>query len=70
MTDFNFAILGSYMASGYRFVLYHNFDHFAILVPCIEETKTEDNAYILPITDEQVSEMATGVDEFSFYVFL
>jgi len=70
MTDFNFAILGNYMASGYRYLLYHNFDHFAILVPCNQDIASDDNAYTISITDEQVFEMAFGIDEFSIYVFL
>jgi len=70
MTDFNFAILGNYVALGYQYVIYHNLDHFAILVPCNQEIEMEDNTYTIPITDEQVFEMAFGVDEFSFYVFL
>ena len=43
---------------------------FAIIVPCNEELETCDNSYVSPIEDEQVYEIADGVDEFSFYVLL
>lgn len=70
MTDFDEAILGSYLVSGYKYILYYNLDHFAILAPCDREIETGDNAYLLPINDEQVFEMANGVEDFSFYVQL
>ena len=70
MIDFNHTHLCSFMASGYKYILYYGLDHFAIVVPCNEEIPTGDNSYILPIDDEQVFEMARGVDEFSFYVLL
>ena len=70
MTDFNFVILSSYMLSGYKFMAYHRFEHFAIVAPCLAESEVGENAYIIPINDEQVFEMANGINEFSFYVLL
>lgn len=70
MTDFNDTLLYAFQLSGYKYLLYYNLDHFAIVVPCNEEVETNDNSYMLPIGDEQVYEMANGVAEFSFYVLL
>jgi len=70
MTDFNVPILTSFMISGYKFILYHSFGHFAIIRPCRDEVEAGDNSYIIPIQDEEVYDMACGVDEFSFYVLL
>jgi hypothetical protein len=70
MMDFNDTLLYSFLLSGYKNILYYNLDHLAIIVPCTEDLETGDNSYVLPIEDEQVSEMADGVDEFSFYVLL
>lgn len=70
MMDFNDTLLYSFLLSGYKYILYYNLDHFAIVVPCNEELETGDNSYMLPIEDEQVYEIAYGVDKFSFYVLL
>ena len=70
MIDFNDTLLYSFLLSGYKYILYYNLEHFAIIVPCNGELETGDNSYVLPIEDEQVYEMADGVDEFSFYVLL
>ena len=70
MMDFNDTILYSFLLSGYKYILYYNLEHFAIVVPCSEELETGDNSYMLPIEDELVYEMAYGVDKFSFYVLL
>ena len=68
--NFNDTILYSFLFAGYKYILYHTFDHFAILVPIKEELSTGESSYMLPIEDEQVYEMAHGVDDFSFYVLL
>ena len=68
MLDFNLAILNSFKVSGYRFILYHYLDHFALIAPMKEECEPNDSAYIIPIQDEQAFEMASGVDQISFYV--
>lgn len=68
MLDFNSTILNSFKVSGYKFILYHSLDHFALIAPLKEECPTGESAYIIPILDEQASEMASGVDQFSFYV--
>ena len=70
MMDFNDTLLYSFLLSGYKYILYYNLEHFAIVVPCNEELETSDDSYMLPIEDEQVYEMAYGVDKFSFYVLL
>jgi hypothetical protein len=70
MMDFNDTLLYSFLLSGYKYIWYYNLDHFAIIVPCNEVLQTGDSSYMLPIEDEQVYEMAYGVDEFSFYVLL
>ena len=70
MMDFNDTLLYSFLLSGYKYILYYNLEHFAIVVPCNEELETGDDSYMLPIEDEQVYEMAYGVDKFSFYVLL
>lgn len=68
MIDFNYNTLHAFKTSGYRFLLYYCLDHFALIVPLREEFPMEGEGYIIPIHDEQVNEMAFGVDEFSFYV--
>jgi hypothetical protein len=70
MIDFNDTLLCSFLLSGYKYILYYHLDHFAVIVPCNEKLETGENSYVLPIEDEQVYEMADGVDEFSFYVLL
>lgn len=70
MTDFNDTVLCSFLLSGYKYILYYNLDHFAIIVPSHQELEPNDNSFMLPINDEQVYEMANGVDEFSCYVLL
>lgn len=68
MKDFSDEILRSYVAQGYKYILYYCMEHFAILIPCMEEQETDDNSYLLPITAEEVLAMAKG-DDFSCYVF-
>lgn len=70
MIDFNDTLLYSFLLSGYKYILCYNLDNFAIIVPSHKEVETGNNFYVLPIGDEQVFEMAQGVDEFSFYVLL
>jgi hypothetical protein len=68
MKDFNDSILHSLMLSGYRYLLYYDLDHFALIVPLEREYETDEEGYIIPIQDEQAFEMASGVDQISFYV--
>ena len=70
MTDFNLTILTSFLLSGYRFMSYQSFDNFAFVAPCLDDAQVSEPIYIIPINDEQVFEMAKGVNEFSFYVSL
>lgn len=70
MVEFNHMIHWSFLLSGFKYILYHNLDHFAIVVPCNKEIQVDEDSYLLPIEDEQVYEMANGVEEFSFYVLL
>jgi hypothetical protein len=56
------------MLSGYRYLLYYDLDHFALIVPLEKEYETDEEGYIIPIQDEQVMEMARGINEHSFYV--
>ena len=68
MVDFSYAILDSFKVSGYKFILYYQLDHFALIVPMREECEPSESAYVIPIQDEQALEMASGVDQFYFYV--
>jgi hypothetical protein len=68
MSELNKPMLESFMLSGFNFLLYYNLDHFALIVPLKDECETNDNSYIIPIADEQAFEIASGVDQFSFYV--
>jgi hypothetical protein len=68
MKDFDYNLLCHYIDDGYQYVLYYSMEHFGILVPCLEEPQTDENSYVLPITDEQVYAMAED-DDFSIYVF-
>jgi len=67
MKDFNDEILRSYIAQGYKYILYYCMEHFAILTPCLEEQETNEDSYVLLITSEEVMAMAKG-DDFPFYV--
>lgn len=69
MRDFNPTILNSLRKQGYPFVLYYNMEHFAFVIPLRETCETNDASYIVPIHDDLLAEMASGVDEFSIYVF-
>lgn len=68
MEEFTVATLNHFKDSGYRFVLYYNMEHFAVLVPLYKEEEMIGGSYLIPIDEEQVLEMAQGVDGFCFYV--
>ena len=68
MQDFNDSTLRSFMLTGYKYLLYYDLDHFALVVPLEKEYETNEQGYIIPIQDEQAFEMASGVDQISFYV--
>lgn len=69
MEEFSLAILERLTAKGYRFLLYHNMEHFGLISPIFEEIQTGEGSYVIPIDDQQTFEMAGGVDGFSFYIF-
>lgn len=68
MAELNHPILHSFMLSGFNFLLFYHLEHFALIVPLRDECETNESSYVIPINDEQAYEMASGVDEFSFYV--
>jgi hypothetical protein len=43
-------------------------EHFAFLWPVKELGEATEDSYYIRITDEQATEMASGVDGFHFYV--
>lgn len=70
MTEFRYSILEHFITLGYKYILYYNMEHFGLLVPCYSMPQTNESSYYLEITDKQVTQMAYGEDEFSFYVLL
>lgn len=68
MQELNHRILHYFITAGYKFLLYYNLDHFALIVPMMEECETNESSYLIPIRDQQAQEMALGIDEFPFYV--
>ena len=70
MVEFSVAVHKQMIEMGYMFLLYRCMDHFAFITPMHEEAATDDDeSYSIPIMDPQAFEMASGVEEFSFYVF-
>lgn len=73
MPIFNLTLYHSYLLSGYKYVLYTTFGSFGMICPLKERmsdfvVSMAGNSYLLPITDEQVKEMACGIDEFDIFV--
>jgi hypothetical protein len=68
LEEFTKSMLQKIVAEGYRFLLYTNLEHFAIITPLRYESNTNENSYIISIEDEQCEEMANGIEDFSFYV--
>ncbi len=68
MKEFTPSILLLFISKGYRYIRYQNMENFAFVWPAMEEGEATDDDYYIGITDEQVTEMASGVDGFHFYV--
>ena len=68
MKEFTPTILQLFISNGYNYVRYQNMEHFAFLRPAKEEGEATEDIYYIEITDEEVTQMASGVDGFRFYV--
>ncbi|HEY5824221.1 MAG TPA: hypothetical protein VIT44_07650 [Cyclobacteriaceae bacterium] len=68
MSELQPSHIQSWVNDGYKFLLYHNMEHFALITPLMEVVPTNESTYTIPIDDDQAYEMAMGVNEFYFYV--
>lgn len=75
LVEFNYSLLYSFILSGYRYFLYEPHENHGIITPLYFDytdiAELGSNAYIIPITDEQGLQMASGyvdlLEDFTFY---
>ncbi len=68
MKELNKKLLVDLQGAGFRYLIYHSVESFALIVPVNDEVENGFESYTISIYDGSAYEMAGGVINFSFYV--